>query len=108
MGRRGHRSGHGTQRTSHGADDGADRAGHGTRRESAASDRGRDQGGSGAIIKGRRVGLPRDEEQEEENSGSNDHNLHRLKGDTARYLLRHRQLPYREDAPASLRCNHNL
>jgi hypothetical protein len=39
------------------------------------------------------MGLPRDQEQEEENPGSDDRNLHSPKANAARYMLRHRQLP---------------
>jgi hypothetical protein len=48
------------------------------------------------------MSLPRDQQHEEENPGSDDRDLHSPKGDAARYVLRHRQFPYREDAPAGL------
>jgi hypothetical protein len=43
------------------------------------------------------VSRPGDEEQQEEDSGSQDRDLHRPKDDAARYQFRHgRQLPCRE------------
>ena len=48
------------------------------------------------------MSLPRDEKQEEENPGSNDHDLHSPEGNAARYVLRHSQFPYREDTPLNL------
>jgi hypothetical protein len=54
------------------------------------------------IVEGRGVGLARDEKKEEENPGSHDRNLHSPKGNAVRYVLRHRQFPYRENAPAGL------
>jgi len=54
------------------------------------------------ILDGRGMGLPRDQKQEEEHPGSDDRDLHSPKGDAARYVLRHRQFPYREGAPVSL------
>jgi hypothetical protein len=53
-------------------------------------------------IKSRGVSLARDEKKEEENPGSDDHHLRSPEGHAARYVLRHRQLPYREDASAGL------
>jgi len=59
-------------------------------------------------IEGRGVSLARDEKKEEENPGSNDHDLHSPEGHAARYVLRHRQLPYREDTPAGRLCTQDL
>ena len=39
------------------------------------------------------MSLPRDQKQEEENPGSDDRDLRSPKGNAARYVLRHRQLP---------------
>jgi hypothetical protein len=52
------------------------------------------------IIEGRGVSLARDEKKEEENPGSNYRDLRSPEGCAARYVLGHRQLPCREDAPA--------
>jgi hypothetical protein len=54
------------------------------------------------IIEGRGMSLARDEKKEEENPGRHDRNLHSPKGYAARNVLRHPQLPYREDAPTGL------
>jgi hypothetical protein len=53
------------------------------------------------------MSLPRDEKQEEEDPGSNDHDLHCPEGNAARYVLRHRQLPLIGKTPpqASRHCN---
>lgn len=52
---------------------------------------------------GRRgMGLARDDEQEEEDPGSHDRDLHSPKGDAARYVLRHGRLHYREDTSSNL------
>ena len=48
------------------------------------------------------MSLARDEKKEEENPGSDDHDLHSPEGYVARYVLRHPQFPDREDAPAGL------
>jgi hypothetical protein len=53
-------------------------------------------------IESRGVSLAREEKKEEENPGSDDRHLRSPEGHAARYVLRHRQLPYREDAPAGL------
>ena len=53
------------------------------------------------IVDRRGMGLARDEEQEEENPGSHDRDLHSPKGDAARHVLRHGQLPYWEDVASS-------
>jgi hypothetical protein len=39
------------------------------------------------------MSLPRDQQHEEENPGSDDRDLHSPKGHAARYVLRHRQFP---------------
>jgi hypothetical protein len=52
------------------------------------------------INEGRGVSLARDEKKKEENPGSNYHDLRSPEGYAARYVLGHRQLPCREDAPA--------
>jgi hypothetical protein len=49
------------------------------------------------VIGRRGVGLARGEEQQDENPGSHDRDLHSPKGNAARYVLRHGKLPYRED-----------
>jgi len=54
------------------------------------------------IIEGRGVRLVRDEKKKEENPGSHDHDLHSPEGYTARYVLHHSQLRYREDTPLNL------
>ena len=48
------------------------------------------------------MSLPRHQKQEEEDPGSNDHDLHSPKGNAARCVLRHGQLPYREDTSLNL------
>jgi hypothetical protein len=54
------------------------------------------------LIEGRGVSLARDEKKEEENPGSDDRYLRSPEGYAARYVLRHRLLPDREDALASV------
>ena len=50
------------------------------------------------ITDSRGMSLPRDQKQEEEHPGSHDRDLHSPKGHAARYVLHHRQFPYRVDA----------
>jgi hypothetical protein len=54
------------------------------------------------VIEGRGVSLARDEKKEEENPGSDDRDLRSPEGYAARYVLRHPQVPDREDAPTGL------